>query len=248
MFFLPHNLCCLCRKGDNPVWSHQSVQLVTMKWKKKKKTWKWGEKCKYPNSLWTFQLFLSPASHIDQSCCLPNAPLMGIYSSQSEFQISGKYTEMKNNMSPWKPDCEDLHCAFILENTKNPPVLPLHSTLKSGVMTGRLSLLRSLYIAKFHRENTSIRFSWVYKPAGETVISGFVRVTDIQPENGSFSVPYISPCQITAMTGTLPVLLRGFFSLSPLSFVTLSLHLPELPWRLDPGGSRQTSWTMTLGK
>lgn len=34
MFFLPHNLCCLCRKGGNPISSRQSVKPVTVKWKK----------------------------------------------------------------------------------------------------------------------------------------------------------------------------------------------------------------------
>lgn len=43
MFFLPHNLYCLCRKGNNPVWSHQSVQLIKLKWK----NWKRGKMFKY---------------------------------------------------------------------------------------------------------------------------------------------------------------------------------------------------------
>lgn len=109
--------------GRGTILSDHTSQYSLSQWNEKD-NWKGGKKkYKYPNSLWSFQLFLSPASHIDQSYCLPNAPLMGLYPSQSEFQISERYTEMKNNMSLWKPDCEDLHCSFILENTKNPLVL-----------------------------------------------------------------------------------------------------------------------------
>lgn len=88
MFFLPHNLCCLCRKGGNPISSCQSVKPVTVKWKKTERRQKSANISGLPGP----QLFFFPASHIDQSTVIVSSHSWAF--SHSEFQFTRERTEM----------------------------------------------------------------------------------------------------------------------------------------------------------
>lgn len=115
MFFLPHNLWCLCRKGDNPVWSHQSVQLVTMKWKLKMEEVVCVGRGAYIPSL--------DFSTIPLSCQSYWSALLFTFHSTHGLLIKSirlsNFRQIRWDEKALCPcgssDCEDLHCWFILE-------------------------------------------------------------------------------------------------------------------------------------
>lgn len=251
MFFLPHNLWCLCRKEDNPVWSHQSVQLITMKWKLKMEEVVCVGRGAYIPSL--------DFSTIPLSCQSYWSALLFTFHSTHGLLIKSirlsNFRQIRWDEKALCPcgssDCEDLHCWFILEN---PPGLLWRSGVNDVWLTEGNEITRSntsqilqlpVWKSKIHSNCPSSSFT-NNNPIGIILIF-FFQFPNFFFHNGSFSV-HVSLCQTTAMTGTLPFLLQGFLSLSPLSFVILFLHPPKLPWLLHVGGSRRSKQTMTLGK
>lgn len=213
MFFLPHNLCCLCRKGNNPVWSHQSVQLTKTKWK----NWKWGKMCNY------LILYFSLLS------------LILISSADYLFLQSWVFSQVNQNLkfqdnilvckSLWLFS-EDLRSS---KNTTNFLVFSLHSILKvlsvisdwqeeekhcRGNLNAslrctilQLPLWKHKIYSNCHSSGTYYKESigkldFFFFPlfticflAGETVISGFVNVIDIHPESGAVFSPVYHPAR-----------------------------------------------------
>lgn len=127
MFFLPHNLCCSCRKRDNPVWSHRQPQ-----WNEK--TQRGGKRsANIINSLWI-------RSVIPLCCQSYWSVLMFTYRSTHGHLVESVRI---SNLLRWKTSrpCgfsrwEDLYCSSISKKHKEKKAcFSLHSTLNSGVMT-----------------------------------------------------------------------------------------------------------------
>lgn len=114
MFFLPHNLCCLCRKGGNPISSCQSVKPVTVKWKKTERRQKSANISVLPGPH-SYSSFLPVISISPTVIVSPHSWAF----SHSEFQFTREGTEMSKAKKENSLACGCVACeVFIVHSSE----------------------------------------------------------------------------------------------------------------------------------
>lgn len=148
MFFLPHNLCCLCRKGDNPVWSHQSVSLS-----------QWNEKTANIT-------ILSGLPSYSSSCQSHWSALLFTRNLHPwAFNQVNQNFKFQENILWWKyhvPVASQAVKMFIVHSSRktltlHPPTFCFTQHINKWCHD-RKHVTLVAFVAKLHWENTSIRF------------------------------------------------------------------------------------------